>query len=91
MKAGRSLRELFSFPGFVAAATLRGEFGDPKLRVVTLRRRKKRPCVRTAATAAAAGMTRGCAVRATCVLPAGTCMSSSSVGACTARDVAACM
>lgn len=90
MKAGRSLRELFSFPGFVAAATLRGEFGDPKLRVVTLRRRKKRPSVRTAATAAAAGMTRGCAVRATCVWPAGTCMSSSSVGACTARDVAAC-
>jgi hypothetical protein len=45
MKTGRSLRELFCFPGFVATATLKGVFGDPKARIVTLRRRKKRPCV----------------------------------------------
>ncbi|MCQ4164601.1 hypothetical protein [Tahibacter harae] len=42
MKTGRNLRELFSFPGFAAAATLKGVYGDPKARVVTLRRRKKR-------------------------------------------------
>jgi hypothetical protein len=42
MKTGRSLRELFSFPDFVAAATLKGVFGDPKVRIVTLRRRKNR-------------------------------------------------
>lgn len=39
MKTGRTLRELFSFPGFVAMATLTGVFGDPKARIVTLRRR----------------------------------------------------
>lgn len=90
MKSGRSLRELFSFPGFVAAATLCGEFGDPKARIVTLRRRKKRPCARTAATAAAAGMTVDCAVHATCVWRAGSCTSSSSVGEFSVRGVAAC-
>lgn len=41
MKTGRTLRELFSFPGFVANVTLTGVFGDPKARVVSLRRRKK--------------------------------------------------
>jgi len=40
MKSGRSLRELLSFPGFVAAATLKGVFGNPKARIVILRRRK---------------------------------------------------
>ncbi|WP_313915566.1 hypothetical protein [Tahibacter sp.] len=48
MKTGRNLRELFSFPGFVSAATLKGVCGDPKARVVTLRRRKKRRCVSSA-------------------------------------------
>lgn len=41
MKTARSLRELFSFPGFVAAAMLKSVFGDPKARIVTLRHRKK--------------------------------------------------
>ncbi|WP_164483975.1 hypothetical protein [Pseudofulvimonas gallinarii] len=45
MKSGRSLRELLSFPGFMAAATLKGVFGDSKTRIVILRRRKKRLCV----------------------------------------------
>ncbi|MCC4596984.1 hypothetical protein NRY95_21905 [Xanthomonas campestris pv. phormiicola] len=40
MKSGRSLRDLFSFPGFVGLATLTGLFGDPKVRIVSLRRRK---------------------------------------------------
>lgn len=73
MKTGRSLRELFSFQGFVAAATLKGVFGDPKARVVTLRRRKKRPCARTAATVAAADTTSASAVPATCGWRTGSC------------------
>lgn len=44
MKTGRRLSELFSFPDFVAAAALKGVFGDPGARIVSLRRRKKRPC-----------------------------------------------
>jgi hypothetical protein len=38
------LHDLYSFPGFDPAATIRGVFGDPYAVVVTLRRRrKKRP------------------------------------------------
>lgn len=65
MKTGRNLRELFCFPGFAAAATLTGVFGDPKARVVTLRRRKKLRCVPGVAIAAAAATTSACAVLAT--------------------------
>ena len=42
MKSTRTLSELFSFNGFRAKATLTGKFGDPKARIVTLARRKKR-------------------------------------------------
>jgi hypothetical protein len=91
MKTGRSLRELFSFPGFVAAATLKGVFGDPKARIVSLRRRKKRPFARIAAIAAAAATTSACAEPETCVWPVGACTLSSSVGESTAPGVAACM
>jgi hypothetical protein len=84
------LRELFSFPGFVAAATLRGDFGDPKARIVTLRRRKKRRCAPIAAIAAAAAMTRVCAEPVTYAWPVGYCMWSSNAGGSTARGVGAC-
>ena len=91
MKTGRSLRELFAFPGFVAAATLQGVFGDPKARIVSLRRRKKQRCARTAVIAAAIATTSGCAKPVTCVWPGGTCMWSSNVGGLTAPGAAACM
>lgn len=41
MKKPRSIRELFSFPGFVAKAKLQGVLGDRFARVVVLQRRKK--------------------------------------------------
>lgn len=91
MKTGRSLRELFCFPGFVAAATLKGVFGDPKARIVTLRRRKKRPCVPVVAIAAATATTSACAVLAIFGWRVGCCMWSSSVGTSTAAGVVACM
>src|SRR3546814_13949668 len=70
-----------SFPGFVAAATLKGEFGDPKMRIVSLRRRKKQRCARTAAIAAAAATTNACSVPATCVWQVGIfTLSSSEIG-----------
>ena len=40
MQAPRTLRALFSLPGFVASARLKGVFGDRFARVVVLRRRK---------------------------------------------------
>jgi hypothetical protein len=41
VKERRTLRELFSFPGFYAQGQLKGVFGDPKARIVELRRQKK--------------------------------------------------
>lgn len=41
MKYHKTLQELFSFPGFRAKQTLLGKFGDPKVRIIELVRRKK--------------------------------------------------
>ena len=41
MKETRTVRELFSFPGFYAQRKLQGVFGEPKARIVELKRRKK--------------------------------------------------
>jgi len=45
MKRARTLRELFSFPGFYAKQQLQGVFGEPKARIVELKRQKKEPYV----------------------------------------------
>lgn len=42
MKKARTLRELFSFNGFTPKQQLEGKFGDPKLRILQLERKKKR-------------------------------------------------
>lgn len=57
MKSPRTLRELFSVPGFSASMFLEGVFGDRYAWVVTFKRRKKQPCVPTVAIAAAAATT----------------------------------
>ncbi|MDF0676928.1 MAG: helix-turn-helix domain-containing protein [Nitrospira sp.] len=46
MKHIQTLSALFSFPGFRARSRLRGVFGDPHARLVTLVRRKQRRCAR---------------------------------------------
>lgn len=66
MKLPRTLRELFSMPGYVAQATLKPVDGDNRARVVTLRRRKKQPYAPGVATAAVVVMTRGFNEFATC-------------------------
>jgi hypothetical protein len=38
----RQLRDAYRFRGFVPSAAVRGIFGDPKARVVSLRRRRKK-------------------------------------------------
>ena len=38
---GRQLRDAYRFTGFFPAAIVRGAFGDPLVRVLTLRRRQK--------------------------------------------------
>ena len=42
-KRQRRLSDGYSFVGFRARATIRGEFGDPDVRIVTLDRRSKKP------------------------------------------------
>jgi uncharacterized sodium:solute symporter family permease YidK len=42
MKKARTLLELFSYPGFIAKNQLEGKFGDPKVRIIQLERKKKR-------------------------------------------------
>ena len=47
MKHHKTLRALFSFQGFSAKQTLLGKFGDPKIRIIELVRRKKKLFVLT--------------------------------------------
>lgn len=53
MKHGHTLSKLYSFPGFHAAAQLKGVFGDPAKRVITLQRKKSLAPARAAVTRAA--------------------------------------
>jgi hypothetical protein len=56
VKETRTLRELFSFPGFNAQGQLQGVFGDPKARIVELRRQKKERYAQAVVRATAAIM-----------------------------------
>jgi len=52
-KSKRHVRDAYRFPGFVPKAEVYGLFGEPMLRVVPLRRRRKKPCVVSVAVCAA--------------------------------------
>ena len=91
MKNPKSIRALFAFPGFTAASKLVGVFGDRYARVIQLKRRKKRPSVRTVDTAAGDVTTNGLCVYAISRLPAGGSTWSSNAGVSVARGAVACM
>lgn len=91
MKSPSMVRELFSVSGFVTRATLGGIFGDRYARVVTLERQKKRPSAPAAAIAAMVVTTSGLSGCAISRWPTGGFIWSSSAGASTVRDAAACM
>jgi hypothetical protein len=63
MKRARTFCELYSFPGFRAAGQLKGVFGDPDLRVVPLRRKKRPAPVLAVAGDAAQSMIGACRER----------------------------
>jgi|tagenome__1003787_1003787.scaffolds.fasta_scaffold20246888_1 hypothetical protein len=65
------LRDLYAFPGFVPAATIRGLFGDPYAVVVALRRRRKKRVVGNAAPATGRSTIRPRAGSATSIAAAG--------------------
>src|SRR5438552_16004176 len=56
-KRRRRLWGAYSFPGFRPQPTVRGIFGDPKARVITLKRRSKKHPAAVAITSRWAGMT----------------------------------
>jgi hypothetical protein len=65
MKDTQTLSALFSVPGFRACSRLHGIFGDSHARLVTLVRRKKRPCAPAVGHGTAPSMTgqhAGCGI-----------------------------
>jgi hypothetical protein len=68
-KRQRRLSDGYSFAGFRAAASVRGVFGDPQVRVVRLDRRSKKRFAAVAGGFRRAGTTDGCGVFATCRVP----------------------
>jgi len=65
-KQRRRLSDGYSFAGFRAAATVRGVFGDPDVRIVRLDRRSKKRFAAVVRGSATAGTTGGCGRFATC-------------------------
>ena len=68
MESPKTIKDLFSFPGFVANARLTGIFGDKYARLVTLRRRKKRPFAPAAVIDAKDAMIKPSSMLVTCRL-----------------------
>jgi len=66
LKPKRFLSDTYAFPGFRPEPTVRGVFGDPKARVITLKRRVKKQSVAPAVRNIRAGTTANAAVRAIC-------------------------
>ncbi len=91
MKNFKTIRSLFTMPGFVANARLVGIFGDRYARVIGLKRRKKQPDVRTVDTDAGGAMTSKCAGSEIYRWQAGGSTWNSNAGASTVRSAVACM
>src|SRR2546429_9282970 len=58
----RRLWDTYSFPGFRPEPTVRGIFGDPKARVITLKRRSKKRLAAVVFSCSWGGTTAGCVV-----------------------------
>ena len=65
-KRQRRLWEAYAFPGFRPQGTVRGVFGDPEARVITLVRRSKKRSAAVADEHAGAGTTGARVARAIC-------------------------
>ena len=65
-KRRRRLSDGYGFEGFRARQTVRGVFGDPQVRIVSLDRRSKKRCAAVAEASSGAGTTGACARFAIC-------------------------
>ncbi len=75
-EANAGLWDTYAFPGFRPQPTVRGVFGDSKVRVITVERRSKKRSVAVAVERTWAGTTDGRDRFAIC--PAAICASTSS-------------
>jgi hypothetical protein len=55
-KRKRRLWDAYAFPGFRPEGTVGGIFGDPKARIIRLRRRSKKPCAAVVGPCTTVGM-----------------------------------
>ena len=89
MQTISSIKDLYSFPGFRAQAHLRAHETDPQGYVITLVRRQKKRCVRSAAPQYLGGE-QGAPIRfAISMLAQSISTWRSNIGACTAHGVRA--
>jgi hypothetical protein len=65
-KRRRRLSDGYSFAGFRTKETVRGVFGDPDVRIVSLDRRSKKPSAAVVEACSQAGTTDACGGFATC-------------------------
>lgn len=87
-KRARQLADAYAFPGFRPLRSVRGVFGDPKARIITLVRRSKKRCAASADERTAVGTTAargGCAICRRAITAS---IWSSRSGVWTAGDVA---
>jgi hypothetical protein len=89
LKRNPRLQDAYRFVGFRPRATIRGVFGDPKARVITLVRRSKKQSVAPAAKRIRGGTTEGSSGHAICPAATPASLSSSRCGAWCADVVAA--
>jgi len=66
LSRGRYLRDAYKFAGFFPASAVRGVFGAPQVRVLTLRRRQKKRRVEFVGVGSAASTIRSFVWRETC-------------------------
>jgi len=88
-KRKRRLWDAYAFPGFRPLPTVRGVFGDPKARVITLVRRSKKTPAAAVVVSSPAGTTVGGAGFAISRAAMRASTSISTYAACIASDVAA--
>jgi len=74
MRKHKRLTDAYQFPGFIPLQTVKGVFGDPKARVIQLKRRQKKHAVRSVVSRREAFTTARCAVSATFPVATGACM-----------------
>jgi hypothetical protein len=77
------LPDAYRFPGFYPETVVRGIFGDPKARIVSLRRRRKKRPVAPAANPFEASATAKRAASATFLAATHVSISTSRFAACT--------